>query len=164
MVVRFKTNWTRMATCSSISPLAPRCEGRGVGGQGCWLRMAVIVATITAATSCCAAQERDSPGTTSGKLRSWHDDLTKATAEAQRTRQPILVRFGAEWCGWCKRLDSEIADQAVQKELAQWILVELDIDRSPDVAASFGVESVPALRLLTTTRRVAASRDGFLPA
>ncbi len=38
------------------------------------------------------------------KLLVWHRDLAPAVEEARRRKTSILVRVGADWCGWCKRL------------------------------------------------------------
>ena len=62
------------------------------------------------------------------KSLTWHNSVAPAIEEARRKKASILVRVGAEWCGWCRKLDKEIAQPEVQKELANWVLVELDAD------------------------------------
>ncbi len=36
---------------------------------------------------------------------------TAAVSEHQRTKQPVLVYFHTEWCGYCKKLDAAIFSQ-----------------------------------------------------
>jgi thiol:disulfide interchange protein len=66
------------------------------------------------------------------KLLVWHRGLASAVEEARRRKTSILVRVGADWCGWCKRLDKEIVRPAVQKELTGWTLVLLDADEDAE--------------------------------
>src|SRR5690606_24311406 len=37
----------------------------------------------------------------------WRDDIATAQADAARRGQPLLVDFGADWCGACTELRSE---------------------------------------------------------
>lgn len=98
------------------------------------------------------------------KPKEWLTKLADGL-EASRTRkQPILVRAGADWCGWCKRLDKEIVDPAVQAELAKWVLVEIDVDDSPEEAERLGIGPIPALRILDAAGRTVRSSDGYMPA
>lgn len=94
----------------------------------------------------------------------WLDNLPAATAEAQRLKQPILVDVGAEWCGWCKLLDKEVATPAVQAKLAGWTRVKLDADKDTDATRTLAVGPIPALRILTPLGRVVTTHDGFLKA
>ena len=92
----------------------------------------------------------------------WLPSLDAAIKQASESRQPILVRVGADWCGWCAKLEQEIAKPAVQKLLKNVVLAYVDVDRSDD-ARTLGASAVPALKLLTSTGRPIDSRDGFLP-
>src|SRR5262245_61760507 len=65
------------------------------------------------------------------KILPWRTSLADGQAQAQRNRQPILVRASADSCHWCKKLEEEIATPEVQKELGRWTLVVLDVDKSP---------------------------------
>jgi thioredoxin 1/putative thioredoxin len=59
-----------------------------------------------------------------------------------RSDLPVLVEFGAEWCGPCKVVAPEL--EALSKELdGKASIVTVDIDRSPILARELGVQSVP---------------------
>lgn len=63
--------------------------------------------------------------------------------EVLRSELPVLLEFGAEWCGPCKTVAPEL--EALQQELAGKLKVAtVDIDKSPVLAQEFGVQSVPA--------------------
>lgn len=60
--------------------------------------------------------------------------------------EPVLVDFFATWCGPCKMLAPTL--DAVAAEVAGRAKVyKVDVDQSPDVAARYGVMSVPTLIL-----------------
>lgn len=71
--------------------------------------------------------------------------VTEQTFEAEvlHSEVPVLLEFGAEWCGPCKVTAPEL--QALSQELAGKLkVVTVDIDKSPLLARQFGVQSVPA--------------------
>jgi HEAT repeat protein len=98
------------------------------------------------------------------KLLVWHRGLASAVEEARRRKTSILVRVGADWCGWCKRLDKEIVRPAVQKELTGWTLVLLDADEDAEEVRRLRVGPIPALRVLNSAGQPVRTHDGFLPA
>lgn len=59
---------------------------------------------------------------------------------------PVLVDFGAAWCGPCKMLDP-----AVEKLAESWegkiTVVKVDVDESPNLAMQYQVKGVPTLIL-----------------
>lgn len=63
----------------------------------------------------------------------WTNDYAKAVEMSKKSGKPILAFFtGSDWCGWCKKLNSEVL---VTKEFATWakshvILLELDYPRA----------------------------------
>lgn len=97
------------------------------------------------------------------KALAWQTSREVGLREARAARRPILIRFGGQACPWCRRLDEEIAKPAVQKALQQWTLVSLDVDKDGADARAMNVESIPAMRVLTSAGRTVEVRDGYLP-
>lgn len=96
------------------------------------------------------------------KTLRWLTSRSDGLRDAQLNNRPMLVRFGAEYCHWCKRLDEEIIKPGVQEALKEWTLVELDLERNPRDAQALRVDGIPALRVIASNGRVVASHDGYL--
>ncbi|MGH2343785.1 MAG: thioredoxin [Chloroflexota bacterium] len=58
----------------------------------------------------------------------------------------VLVDFYADWCGPCRMLAPILEDLSVEFA-GRLSVVKLDVDANPEVAASFGVQSLPTLLL-----------------
>ncbi len=55
-----------------------------------------------------------------------------------------VLMFSAEWCNPCKILKPIIEELSVQfKE--KIIIIKLDVDDNPEIAAQFGIRNVPTL-------------------
>ncbi|MFK7902314.1 MAG: thioredoxin [Nitratireductor sp.] len=57
---------------------------------------------------------------------------------------PVVVDFWAEWCGPCKMIAPSLEE--ISEEMAGEVkITKLNIDENPDLAAQFGVRSIPTL-------------------
>jgi thioredoxin 1 len=74
-------------------------------------------------------------------------------AEVLEASQPVLVDYGAVWCGPCKMLDP-IVDQLAEEWSGKVKVVKLDVDESPDLAVQYQVMGVPTLMLFVNGQPV----------
>ena len=75
--------------------------------------------------------------------------------EVLRSEVPVLLEFGAEWCGPCKTVAPELAALAAELE-GQAKVCTVDIDKSQMLAQQFGVQSVPTFVVMHQGAPVAA--------
>lgn len=90
-------------------------------------------------------------------------EITEDTfsAEVLESAIPVIVDFGAVWCGPCKMLDpvvEELADDWTGKVK----FTHIDVDHNPNLAIRFGIMGVPTLMLFKGGEQL-ARMSGYKP-
>lgn len=65
----------------------------------------------------------------------WLTDFEAAKKQAAEQKKPILMFFtGSDWCGWCKKLHSDVLDKDEFQDFAKdgLVLLELDFPRTKE--------------------------------
>ena len=67
------------------------------------------------------------------------EELDAATATGQ-----VLVDFWATWCGPCQMM-GQVIEREIVPSMPSLKVVKVNVDEAPELAAKFGVMSIPAL-------------------
>src|SRR5215470_16619230 len=76
---------------------------------------------------------------------------------------PVVVDFWAAWCGPCRMLgpaiESEIGKRAANLELAK-----VDVDSEQELAARYGIQSIPTVTVFRDGKPVSGFVGAYPPA
>jgi thioredoxin 1 len=88
-------------------------------------------------------------------------NIQAALAQAAQSKLPVLVVFGANWCGDCKVLDLAFKEGTSSELIAKhYRVVKVDVgrfDRNTELAAAYGVplkSGIPAVAVLSSQGKV----------
>ena len=68
-------------------------------------------------------------------------------AEVLKSELPVLIDFGATWCGPCKMLDPVVEELAEELQ-GKVKIVHVDIDNNQNITVQYHVMGVPTLMLI----------------
>ena len=92
-------------------------------------------------------------------------DKSNFQSDVLQSSEPVVVDFWAEWCGPCKMISPALEE--IANELGGKVkIAKLNVDENPELAAQFGVRSIPTLMMfkggeLTDTKVGAAPKTAL---
>ncbi|WP_336055022.1 thioredoxin [Nitratireductor sp. CH_MIT9313-5] len=88
-------------------------------------------------------------------------DKNNFQSDVLQANEPVVVDFWAEWCGPCKMISPALEE--ISNELDGKVkIAKLNIDENPELAAQYGVRSIPTL-LMFKNGEVADMKVGAAP-
>ena len=77
---------------------------------------------------------------------SWENDLTKAFEKAKTEDRPVMADFYTDWCGWCKKLDKDVYEDAGVNRLAEnFICVKVNCEIDKGAFSKYGLKGYPTI-------------------
>lgn len=99
----------------------------------------------------------------SATVPTWETDLQKGVLLARESGRPMLIQVSASWCGYCRKMKSEVfAEPGIQRDLARgFVTVELDADQNREFVQRLGIKSLPTTLILAPEMQIADRMEGF---
>ena len=72
----------------------------------------------------------------------------------------VLVDFFATWCGPCKMIGPNI--EKLAEENADATVIKIAVDKHPEIAAEYGVQTIPTL-IAFKKGQIVNQKIGFIP-
>ena len=76
-----------------------------------------------------------------------HIKANQFETEVMRSTVPVLVDFYADWCGPC-RMMGPVLERVATQVAGRGKVVKVNVDEAPELAARYGISSIPALVVL----------------
>jgi len=136
------------------------------------LILTAIAAAATLVGTACGRSETVPPAagetvTNHGAVTvEWEKDFPSAIERAQTEGKPVLVNFYADWCVWCKRLESTtLRDAKVAALLSNRVVpVNLNVDGDGrELSNRYRVDGLPTILVLDASGREIGRIPGYMP-
>jgi uncharacterized protein YyaL (SSP411 family) len=96
----------------------------------------------------------------------WQSNVQSALEQATRENKLILVDVGANWCGWCQKMDqSTYSDKSVSNLLSRdFVCVKLDADSDPgkEFSQAFNIQGLPTVVILNPKSKTYKISVGYM--
>ena len=127
------------------------------------LKVFGIVIMLLLATQILASCAKETKEEAASEV-TWLISYEEAMTAAKKNKQPVMIDFFADWCGWCKRLDSDtyIAKDVVA--LAQdFVSLKIDADVEKELSSRYKVVGLPTILFIDASGNEIHRVVGYRP-
>lgn len=134
--------------------------------------LAVAAAASLLVVSACSRDEQAGQPTIATAVTShgavevdWSRDLPAALERARAEGKPVLVTFYADWCVWCRKLESTtLRDNEVRAVLRDRVIpVSLDVDGDGrELSNIYRVDGLPTILMLDGSGQEIGRIPGYM--
>ena len=122
-----------------------------------------IVITLLLATQMIASCAKETKEEAASEV-TWLTSYEEAITAAKKNKQPVMIDFYADWCGWCKRLDSDTYVHEDVVALAQdFISLKIDADVEKDLSSTYKVVGLPTILFIDANGKEIHRVVGYRP-
>ena len=94
----------------------------------------------------------------------WLTSYEEAMAAAKKDKQPVMIDFYADWCNWCKRLDSDTyVDKDVVALAQDFVSLKIDADVDKDLSSRYKVVGLPTILFIDADGKEIHRVVGYRP-
>ena len=79
-------------------------------------------------------------------------ELNKTNFEKEISKGKVVVKYTANWCAPCRMMAPIF--EALSKEIKNVKFSELDVDKTPEIAAKFTVMSIPTCMIFKNGKQI----------
>ena len=83
-----------------------------------------------------------------------HTSDASFEADVLKSDTPVLVDYGAEWCGPCKMI-APLLDEVAKDYDGKLRVVKVNVDENQEITAKYGIRGIPTLKLFKNGAEVA---------
>jgi thiol:disulfide interchange protein len=109
------------------------------------------------------AKETEKGGVPAGGIK-WVTSMDEALQQAAKKNRPIMIDVYADWCGWCKRLDSDTySNKDVIAKSGEFVDLKLDADANKDIVNQYKIGGLPTILFLDSQGHEIHKVIGYKP-
>jgi thiol:disulfide interchange protein len=120
----------------------------------------VVLLLATQMLASCAKETAEEAATEVTWLTSYEEAMTAA----KKNKQPVMIDFYADWCGWCKRLDSDTyVDKDVVALAQDFVSLKIDADVEKELSSTYKVVGLPTILFIDASGNEIHRVVGYRP-
>jgi thiol:disulfide interchange protein len=129
--------------------------------QTAFSTLAIALAVAALILASCGKEEEQKAA---GDAVEWVVSMEEALDLAGKADRPIMIDVYADWCVWCKRLDSDTySHEDVVAKAVDFVNLKLNADANRPVVKQYGVGGLPTILFLDSEGKEIHRVVGYKP-